>query len=36
MREIASRINKDIIEKDIEIEEDGSLTINYWENEDGE
>ena len=36
MREIASRINKAIIEKDIEIEEDGSLTINYWENEDGE
>ena len=36
MREIASRINKAIIEKDIEIEEDGSLTINYWENEYGE
>ena len=36
MREIASRINKAIIEKDIVIEEDGSLTINYWEDEDGE
>ena len=36
MREIAARINKAIIEKDIVIEEDGSLTINYWEDEDGE
>lgn len=36
MREIASRINKAIIEKDIVIEEDGSLTINYWEDEDDE
>ena len=36
MREIAARINKAIIDKDIVIEEDGSLTINYWEDEDGE
>ena len=34
MREIAARINKAIIDKDIVIEQDGSLTINYWENED--
>jgi hypothetical protein len=34
MREIAARINKAIIEKDIVIEQDGSLTINYWEDED--
>ena len=34
MRIIASRINKAIIEKDIEIKEDGSLIINYWEYED--
>ena len=33
MRQIAARINKAIIEKDIVIEEDGSLTINYWDNE---
>jgi hypothetical protein len=36
MREIAARINKAIIDKDIVIDEDGSLTINYWEDEDGE
>ena len=36
MREIAARINKAIIDKDIVIEQDGSLTINYWEDEDGE
>jgi hypothetical protein len=36
MREIAARINKAIIDKDIVIEEDGSLTFNYWEDEDGE
>ena len=36
MREIAALINKAIIDKDIVIEEDGSLTINYWEDEDGE
>lgn len=34
MRDIATRINKAIIDKDIVIEEDGSLTINYWEDED--
>ena len=34
MREIAARINTAIIEKDIVIEQDGSLTINYWEDED--
>ena len=34
MREIAAKINKAIIDKDIVIEEDGSLTINYWEDED--
>ena len=36
MREIAARINNAIIDKDIVIDEDGSLTINYWEDEDGE
>ena len=36
MRQIAARINKAIIERDIVIEEDGSLTINYWDNEDSE
>ena len=34
MREIAARINKAIVEKDIVIEQDGSLTINYWDDED--
>ena len=34
MREIAARINKAIIEKDIVIEQDGSLTINFWDDED--
>lgn len=34
MREIAARINKAIIEKDIVIEKDGSLTINFWDDED--
>ena len=33
-REIAARINKAIIDKDIVVEQDGSLTINYWEDED--
>ena len=33
MREIAKKINDAIIEKDIVIEDDGSLTINYWDNE---
>ena len=33
MREIAARINRAIIEKDIVIEQDGSLTINYWDDE---
>ena len=36
MKEIAARINKAIIEKDIVIEQDGSLTINYWDDEDGQ
>ena len=36
MREIAARINKAIIDKDIVIDEDGSFTINYWEDEAGE
>ena len=36
MREIAARINKAIIDRDIVIEEDGSLTIIFWEDEDGE
>ena len=31
MKEIAAKINRAIIERDIEINEDGSLTINYWE-----
>lgn len=31
MKAIAARINKAIIDKDIEINEDGSLTINYWD-----
>lgn len=34
MREIAARINKAIIDKDIVIEQDGSITINYWDDED--
>jgi hypothetical protein len=34
MREIAARINKAIINKDIVIEQDGSITINYWDDED--
>lgn len=34
MRKIAARINKAIVEKDIVIEQDGSLTINYWDDED--
>lgn len=33
MREIAKKINDAIKEKDIVIEDDGSLTINYWDNE---
>lgn len=33
MRKIAAKINKAIIDKDIVIEEDGSLTINYWDDE---
>ena len=28
------RINKAIIDKDIVIEQDGSITINYWDDED--
>lgn len=34
MREIAARINKAIIDKDIVIEQDGSITINCWDDED--
>lgn len=34
MRDIAAKINKAIIDKDIVIEEDGSLTINFWDDED--
>ena len=34
MRKIAARINSAIQEKDIVIEQDGSITINYWDNED--
>ncbi len=34
MKEIAAKINKAIIDKDIVIEEDGSITINFWEDED--
>lgn len=34
MREIAARINRAIVEKDIVIGQDGSLTINFWEDED--
>ena len=33
MKEIAKKINDAIKEKDIVIEDDGSLTINYWDNE---
>ena len=33
MRQIAARINKAIIERDIVVNEDGSLTINYWDDE---
>ena len=33
MKSIAKRINKAIVEKDIEIK-DGKLNINYWEYED--
>ena len=36
MRDIAARINKAIIERDIVIEQDGNITINYWDNEDDE
>ena len=34
MRDIAAKINKAIIDKDIVIEEDGSLTINFGDDED--
>ena len=34
MWQIAARINRAIIDRDIVIEQDGSLTINYWEDEE--
>lgn len=36
MRQIAARINRAIIDRDIVIEQDGSLTINYWDDEEDE
>ena len=34
MKQIAARINQAIIDKDIIIEDNGCITINYWDNED--